>query len=198
MPKKKSKKERIQDITDSAMEIFLENGYENTTMEAIAKNAGVSKGGLYHYFKSKDMVLMFVNQKISENIEKIMHEALEMPSVKEGILYYIKNYLKFWLEHPKETSFLFLSITKILDNNELLEYYQQFTGDYMKYFEEAFSLGVQLGEFVQHNTKTSAIMLVAAMDGIISYMILNDKLQLDEVLRYFEEKFITPIEMVKL
>jgi AcrR family transcriptional regulator len=198
MPKKKSKKERIQDITDSAMEIFLENGYENTTMEAIAKNAGVSKGGLYHYFKSKDMVLMFVNQKISENIEKIMHEALELPSVKEGILYYIKNYLKFWLEHPKETSFLFLSITKILDNNELLEYYQQFTGDYMKYFEEAFSLGVQIGEFVQHNTKTSAIMLVAAMDGIISYMILNDKLQLDEVLRYFEEKFITPIEMVKL
>lgn len=195
MVKKKPKKERIQDITDAAMEIFIEKGYENTTMESIAKKAGISKGGLYHHFKSKDMVLMFVNQKIGENIEKIMYNSFEMPSVKEGIMYYIENYLKFWLEHPKETSFLFLSITKMLVNNELLEYYQQFTGDYMKYFEEAFSMGIHLGEFVPHNVKTSAIMLVAAMDGIISYMILDDGLQLNEVLKYFEEKFIEPIEV---
>lgn len=176
------------------MEIFLEKGYENTTMESIAKNAGLSKGGVYHYFKSKDMVLMFMNQKINENVEKIMSKAFEMPSVKEGILYYIENYLKYWTENPKETIFLFLSITKIMDNYELLGYYKQFMGDYIKYFEEAFEMGVQLGEFVPHNAKASAITLVGALDGIISYMILDKELKLEDVVKHFEEKFITPIE----
>ena len=192
--KKESREKRIKDITDAAMKVFLEKGYENTTMEAIAKNAGLSKGGLYHYFKSKDMILIFVNQKINENIETIFYKALEMSSIKEGIIYYIENYLKYWLEHPKEAIFLFLSITKVLDNHELLEYYQQFMGNYMKYFEEAFEMGIKSGEFVHHNVKTSAITLVGALDGIISYMILDKDLKLEDVVKHFEDKFIRPIE----
>ena len=195
MSPKESKQKRIEDITNAAMEIFLEKGYENATMDNIAKKAGMSKGGLYHYFKSKDIILIFVNQKISRNIEKIMYNALKMPSVKEGIMFYIENYLKYWLEHPKETSFLFLSITKMMDNHELLDYYQQFTGDYMNYFQQAFEMGVNSGEFIQHNVKTSAITLIAALDGIISYMILDNELKFDEVIKHFEDKFIAPIEI---
>ena len=194
MAKKESKEKRINDITDAAMEIFLKKGYENTTMESIAKKAGISKGGLYHHFKSKDMILMFVNQKISENIGKVIYASMEMPSVKEGLLFFIENYLRYWLEHPVETTFLFLSITKILDNSELLEYYQQFTGDYMKYLEGTFKRGVEAGEFIPHDTRTSAVTLVAAMDGIICYMILDEQLKLKEVVKRFEEKFIEPIE----
>ncbi len=194
MTKKKSKEKRINDITDAAMEIFLKKGYENTTMESIAKNAGISKGGLYHHFKSKDMVLVFVNQKISEKLEKIAYESVEMSSVKEGLLFYIENYLRYWLEHPVETTFLFLSITKILDNSELLKYYQQFTGDYMEYMEEAFKMGIEAGEFIPHDARTSAVTLVAALDGIICYMILDERLNLEEVVKRFEEKFIKPIE----
>lgn len=190
----KSKEERINDITNAAMEVFLQKGYQNTTMESIAKKAGLSKGGLYHYFKSKDMILLFVNKKINKNIEEIMDKALEMPSVKAGILFYVENYLKYWVEHPQETSFLFLSVIKIVDDHELLEYYKQFSSDYMKYFQESFEMGVQSGEFVPHNTKTSAITLMAAIDGIISYMIFDENLKLDEVMEHFEEKFITPLE----
>lgn len=195
MSPKESREKRIEDITNAAMEIFLEKGYENATMDNIAKKAGMSKGGLYHYFKSKDTILIFVNQKISGNIEKIMYNALKMPSVKEGIMFYIENYLKYWLEHPKETSFLFLSITKMMDNHELLDYYQQFTGDYMNYFQQAFEMGVHSCEFIPHNVKTSAITLVAALDGIISYMILDNELKFDEVIKHFEDKFIAPIEI---
>ncbi len=197
MTKKESKEKRINDITDAAMEIFLKKGYENTTMESIAKKAGISKGGLYHHFKSKDMVLVFVNQKISEKLGEIAYESMEMPSVKEGLLFYIENYLRYWLEHPVETTFLFLSITKILDNSELLKYYQQFTGDYMKYMEESFKMGVETGEFVPHDPRTSAVTLVAALDGIICYMILDEQLNLEEVVKRFEEKFINPVENEK-
>ena len=38
-------------IIDAAMKLFLEKGYENTTMQDIVEASGMSKGAIYHYFK---------------------------------------------------------------------------------------------------------------------------------------------------
>lgn len=194
MSKREPKEKRINEITHAAMDVFLKKGYEGTTMEAIAQEAGISKGGLYHHFQSKDMILMAVNEKMMEEMGEIILKASQCSSVKEGILFYIENYIRFWIEHPKETSFLFLSLAKVLDNQELLSYYHDYTLDYINYFEEAFTMGIQSGEFIPHNVKTSAITLMAALDGILSYMIFDEDLQLEEVVEHFEEKFISPVK----
>jgi AcrR family transcriptional regulator len=194
MVPRKSREVRINEITEAAIDVFLEKGYESTTMEAIAQQAGVSKGGLYHYFKSKDMILIQANEKISTKVEELMKTALECSSVREGILYYIENYIRYWLENPRETAFLFLSMAKMLENPDLLKYYQQYTADYITFFEGAFTMGIQLGEFEPHNVKASAVTLMAAMDGVLGYMLFDEDLVLDEVMQYFEEKFIKSIE----
>jgi AcrR family transcriptional regulator len=41
-------------ITEAALRLFRENGYEATTMRAIARQAGVSTGNAYYYFGSKE------------------------------------------------------------------------------------------------------------------------------------------------
>lgn len=194
MVPRKSKEVRINEITEAAIDVFLHKGYEGTTMESIAQKAGVSKGGLYHYFKSKDMILINANQKISTKVEELMETALESSSAREGILYYIENYIRYWLDNPRETAFLFLSMAKMLENPDLLKYYKQYTADYITFFEGAFNMGIQLGEFKPHNAKASAVTLMAALDGVLGYMLFDEDLVLDEVIQYFEEKFIKSIE----
>lgn len=191
---RKSKEVRINEITEAAIDVFLHKGYEGTTMESIAQKAGVSKGGLYHYFKSKDMILINANEKISKKVEELMETALESSSAREGILYYIENYIRYWLDNPRETAFLFLSMAKMLENPDLLKYYKQYTADYITFFEGAFNMGIQLGEFKPHNAKASAVTLMAALDGVLGYMLFDEDLVLDEVIQYFEEKFIKSIE----
>lgn len=191
---RKSKEVRINEITEAAIDVFLHKGYEGTTMESIAQKAGVSKGGLYHYFKSKDMILINANEKISKKVEELMETALESTSAREGILYYIENYIRYWLDNPRETAFLFLSMAKMLENPDLLKYYKQYTADYITFFEGAFNMGIQLGEFKPHNAKASAVTLMAALDGVLGYMLFDEDLVLDEVIQYFEEKFIKSIE----
>ncbi|NBD26612.1 TetR/AcrR family transcriptional regulator [Paenibacillus glycinis] len=44
-------------IKESALALFAEHGYESTTVEAIAKLAGVAKGTFFNYFSSKDDLL---------------------------------------------------------------------------------------------------------------------------------------------
>jgi AcrR family transcriptional regulator len=195
MVPRKPREKRINEITQAAIEVFLEKGYENTTMEAIAQKAGISKGGLYHYFPSKEMVLVFANEKISEKVTEIMESAQNCSTVREGIMHYIESYIRYWLENPQETAFLFLSIAKIMEKPELLKYYQQYTVDYIAFLEGAFTMGIQQGEFKEHNVRTSALTLMAALDGILSYMLFDEGLILEEVLENFEEKFITPIEI---
>jgi AcrR family transcriptional regulator len=48
------KEDRPQEITDAALAAFAENGYAGTRVDEVAKRAGVSKGLLYLYFKTKE------------------------------------------------------------------------------------------------------------------------------------------------
>ncbi len=48
------KQDRPQEITDAALAAFAEKGYAATRVDDVAKRAGVSKGLLYLYFKTKE------------------------------------------------------------------------------------------------------------------------------------------------
>lgn len=50
----KEPEERKQGILDSAMELFYQSGYENTSIADIAKRLGISQGLCYRYFTSKE------------------------------------------------------------------------------------------------------------------------------------------------
>ena len=51
---RRRKEDRPQEITDAALAAFAENGYAATRVDDVAKRAGVSKGLLYLYFKTKE------------------------------------------------------------------------------------------------------------------------------------------------
>jgi AcrR family transcriptional regulator len=53
-------------IVEAALRLFLENGYARTTMRAIAKEAGVSVGNAYYYFKSKEELVQGFYDTIAE------------------------------------------------------------------------------------------------------------------------------------
>jgi AcrR family transcriptional regulator len=55
--REKQKEETVADILRVAEELFHEQGYEKTTIHNIAERCGLSKGDLYHHFKSKEEVL---------------------------------------------------------------------------------------------------------------------------------------------
>lgn len=45
------------EIIKNSLELFLEKGYEKTTISDIMKKTGLSKGGMYHHFSSKEDIL---------------------------------------------------------------------------------------------------------------------------------------------
>ena len=53
----RQKEETLGDILRVAGELFTTQGYENTSIQQIADRCGLSKGALYHHFRSKEEVL---------------------------------------------------------------------------------------------------------------------------------------------
>jgi AcrR family transcriptional regulator len=60
-----------QRLLDAAGSCFAESGFAKTTVEEIARTAGVSKGLVYHHFRSKDEVLRAVLDRTLEQWQEL-------------------------------------------------------------------------------------------------------------------------------
>ena len=83
------KQDRPQEITDAALAAFAEKGYAATRVDDVAKRAGVSKGLLYLYFKTKEelfkaVVRSFVVPRIDALTEIIESSELSSEEFLRG------------------------------------------------------------------------------------------------------------------
>lgn len=67
-PIQKRSIEKKEKIIESGFELICEKGYYNTNTAEIAKNAGVSTGIVYQYFKDKHDIFIEALKKYADNI----------------------------------------------------------------------------------------------------------------------------------
>lgn len=61
-------------LTDAALELFLERGYEATSVTEITRRAGVSRASFFNYFASKPETLWFVLDSRIESLEQALSD----------------------------------------------------------------------------------------------------------------------------
>ncbi len=72
------KKDRPAEITQAALAAFAEKGYAATRVDEVAKRAGVSKGLLYLYFKTKeDLFKAVIRSFLSPRIDALISDIEE-------------------------------------------------------------------------------------------------------------------------
>lgn len=65
MSRNKYPEETVSLILDTAQKLFLEKGYEHTTIQDIIDNlGGLTKGAIYHHFSSKEDILNAVTDRL--------------------------------------------------------------------------------------------------------------------------------------
>ena len=65
MPRNKYPEETVQKILDASLKLFLEKGYEETTvLDIISEMGGLTRGAFYHHFKSKEEVFDALCEKL--------------------------------------------------------------------------------------------------------------------------------------
>lgn len=64
-------------ILDAALVLFRERGFEDTTMRAIAEEAGVAVGNAYYYFRAKENLVQAFYERTHEEHLEASREVLE-------------------------------------------------------------------------------------------------------------------------
>ena len=87
---RRRKEARPAEITEAALEAFAEKGYDATRVDDVAKRAGVSKGLLYLYFKTKEelfkaVIRSFVSPRVDELTAAIDDNALSAEAFLRGV-----------------------------------------------------------------------------------------------------------------
>lgn len=157
-------------IMNVALELFATNGFHATTISSIATKAGISKGLIYTYFKSKEDLIRAIIYEGLENIDKLMDPnndgVLTQDEMKylldrffellENDLYFWKLYFSLFVQEP-----VIRLVEKRL-NYVVKEYLQLLTN----YFSERDC----------EDPYTEALLFGALLDGIGMNYITNSEL----------------------
>ena len=82
MARNKHPEQTVNLILDTAFRLFLEKGYEHTSIQDIINNlGGLSKGAIYHHFKSKEDILTAVCDRMTAESNQMLLEIRDMPGL---------------------------------------------------------------------------------------------------------------------
>ena len=65
---------RKREILDKALDIFIEEGYEDATFQKISDRCGITRTTLYIYFKNKREIFVYSIKQLSEDVEASLLE----------------------------------------------------------------------------------------------------------------------------
>ena len=168
-------------ILSKAMAIFAEHGYYKASIEMIAKAAGISKGLIYNYFKSKDELLESVFMdgfSYFDEIVKLDQAEISAYNKLEKILtnftQSLQGNLSFWKLYQNV-----ISQPKISHKlTKFKEYYESVFGPLlMGIFVELFG-----NEMTEMEIQIEVMLFAAFLDGIaFDYVIMGEEYPLDAI-----------------
>lgn len=87
---------KARQIMDGARQAFMELGYEATSVDEIARRAGVSKGTLYSYFADKEtMFAAFVHEVCQEQASRTFTIDPNVDDLRETLLTVARGFVSF-------------------------------------------------------------------------------------------------------
>lgn len=185
---------RVNEIIDAAISEFLEKGYQEASMESIARRANLSKGGLYHHFGSKTEILYMVNVKSMEPIQNFMYKIDAGKSVVKGLNQFVTDYISYWDSHRKELSLYFLTMNESFGNKQIMEMYTESTRQNFDFFESLFLRGQEAGVFKKCHARAHAVAFLSCLDGFLGYLLIDPSLSANDIIKEIQRTFISDLK----
>ena len=85
-----------QQVITEAARVFAQQGYDQTTMQELADAVGIAAGGLYHYFGSKEQLLIRICDAL---MNPLLAEAKELLKSGESPEAQLRELIQLWVEH---------------------------------------------------------------------------------------------------
>jgi AcrR family transcriptional regulator len=175
--------ERKNEILDAALEVFSEAGLQEASVDDVVKRAGLSKGTLYWYFKSKDrLISALIRRFFTLELNKIKKLQQGKGAVRERLLRYSREVEEVVKKMPRALTLEFyaVAVRQKTVRKFMGELYVSYCGELAQLLRE----GIDRGEFVKMDTRQMAAAITGLCEGLILLWALEPNAFPFE--RYFE------------
>jgi AcrR family transcriptional regulator len=183
--------ERKAQILKAAWACFTRKGYNNTTMDDIVVESGLSKGSLYWYFDSKDDLFKAAMMSFFFEVGQATFAALEQCETFSDKL---RAGARSMANFCRRAEGLFGLLVEFWAQSDRREEANQFWADVLVQYKGLIAgiieAGVQKGEFRPMDAEHLAWVLMAAYDGLAAYLMLMPELDLEGVSETFVETLL--------
>ncbi|HEX5338953.1 MAG TPA: TetR/AcrR family transcriptional regulator [Gallionella sp.] len=105
-----------QKILDAAAELFLNNGFEKTTLAQILAHANIVKGTFYQHFQTKmDLLLALGRQDGAERVKNLIAQVMQGASALDVLQRYYLVLAQWFETHPNIAEDIMLSAIRMHD-----------------------------------------------------------------------------------
>lgn len=176
------KTKRKEDIFAAALLFFNERGYAETSLSIIAERAGISKGGMFHYFRTKrelflELFLYKVRQ-YSEQLRSLLHQE-DSPEQRLKILMQEAGQLLEKNEPFYRFCLEFLSMGA--RDHEIRKVMTDFYKDTIKIFQLIVNEGIDTGKFKPIDSqKVARILYFVVMGAFFTFFSVDPDFDLSD------------------
>ncbi|MCD6152734.1 MAG: TetR family transcriptional regulator [Syntrophobacterales bacterium] len=167
--KELDKSKKLQEIIDTALDLFHAKGYKSTTIDDISKELGISKAAIYHYVESKDELLSIIYTQAFENIFRDTNEiaGMDIPP-DEKLRRIIHNHITNIIIKKLSMFSVFFS-----EENQVSEKdFQKIRAEKKKYtaiVEEIIKEGISKGIFAENDPKLLSYAIIGMCNWIYKW-----------------------------
>ncbi len=153
--------DRRQQILDAAVTSFSRKGFHQATIEDIRLEAGLSRGAVYHYFKSKEDIINGLRQRSADETDSIFADVAEIDDPIDNLIGLVDSTLDRMINPASlDANRLALFLWgESLVNRRIMDGQLSSVGAY-RYTVEACVRGAQARGYINSDLEPSAIALV--------------------------------------
>ncbi len=143
--RKREKEARRAAILDAAESLVAARGYASLTMDAVAREAELSKGTLYLYFENRDALCAAIAHRTISTFFPLLRERLERQSRGiDKLRAILELHGEFFSAHPQQLRFAgswIFGADALDDSSDEFQAYRQLVGQLLAMVVEAFEAG---------------------------------------------------------
>lgn len=199
MTSMKQESPRHTQILEAAMRVFETRGYAQTTMDAVAGEAGVSKGSIYNYFSSKQVLFASVLEIIVQGEEDQFLSVIrsDLTAAEK-----ISRLLDLWAQGVPRLAPLARVVleswalaSREEGADESLAFFRKAYSRWHEWIAEIIQQGIDEGDFASDiRPELGAAVFLAALDGLKVQILFEVGLEFSpELMKGWREGFLAAL-----
>lgn len=169
--------DRRAQILAAATRVFARQGFDAASMNEIIAEAGISKGGVYWYFKSKDEIIGTIVhdffQRDLDNVLPLLEAPMPAPQKLETLIQFAVQDIQGMMDLMP---LAFEAYALAFHNPQVKQALEDYLDSYMAFLVPLIQRGVERGEFRPVDATEAALAISALIEGTLLLWVFKPRL----------------------